>query len=420
MMTSRTISYLPPLSLKVAAAVLCLFTALALARVVPEARAQDILIVRPLNNSQTVAAQAEIVFEVNVSSFAPVIEVKFNGEPQPIEPAPTVNVRKRMRLQSGFNTILVEVATEFETASKEFEIRFGKAPKKEEKDHFQLVTILGWEQISNPLSLPDSSSVESAARSFVVLVPRLDFFPGENNILRLQMIISRDSFDSGALVDEEIAFTQFTLSWIDGFGKSDSWTLGTGYNLIYSGFDGLVNGLSRQTYDSFVFTDWRLGFGENSSFFEFGVEFKQQEFVEEATEQDEDEDSQIITLRTILESQLWVFKNRFKFSFANTDADGKLKDKDQIKLSDELSHAFGPIVLGFGARVKRNDFKESNPNFADVAPSETLISYVVNAAWAISNSWILTLEGVSESQSSNVAESEYDNTVVTAAAIYVF
>ena len=125
---------------------------LELAGLVPNAIAQDILIVRPLNNNTTVARKQEIIFEVEASSFAPIIEVRINGEVQPIDPSPTVNVRKQVRLARGINTFLVEVATEFENASKEFEIRFGKVPPKAKKQ-FQFITILGQESVSNPLKV---------------------------------------------------------------------------------------------------------------------------------------------------------------------------------------------------------------------------------------------------------------------------
>ena len=398
-----------------------------MAGTIPNAYGQDILIVRPLNNSSTVAKEQEITFEVNVSSFAPIIEVRINGEPQPINPSPTVSVRKLMRLERGFNTILVEVATEFESASKEFEIRFGKPPVKEPK-HFQLVIILGQDSVSNPLKASDSASEVSGTRSFLVLVPRYDWFPSKSDTLRLQMIASRDSYAEEALADEEVAFTQLTLSWILGFSKTDFLTLGMGYNSIYTGFDSLSQGMTRQAYDSFLFSDYRLGIGE-VAYWEFGIEYKQEIFVDESdhditspsyVDPDEDEDATIITLRTKLDTPFLGLRNRLKFSFANYDTDGKLKQKDQIKLSDDITAALGPFIFGIGVRVKQNDFKEPDPSYDDIAPSETLTSYVLNTTWAIFSSWLLVLEGLSESQSSNVAESEYDNTKITLSTLVIF
>lgn len=399
---------------------------LELAGLLPNAVAQDILIVRPLNNNQTVARQREIIFEVNVSSFAPIIEVKINGESQPIDPSPTVNVRKQVRLERGINTFLVEVATEFENASKEFEIRFGKKPPKA-NEQFQFITILGQDSVSNPLKVSSGGNEVSGTRSFLILIPRYDWFPSKRDTLRLQFLMSRDSYDKEELADEEAAFTQLTLSWIKGFSKTDFLTFGGGYNLIYSRFDSIAQGLTRKAYDTFLSTDYRLGIGEAGSW-EFGIEYKQQNFVDEpdpdsstfASEQEVDEDATIITLRTMLDTPFFGLKNNLRFSFAQFDTDGKLKQKDQIRLSDTVTKALGPVVLGLGVRVKQNDFKEPDPAFDDVAPSETLTGYAFNAIWAIFPSWILAFEALSESQSSNVAESEYDNTMFSLSTIIIF
>ena len=419
---------LPP-CIKTVTLVICLFSALPLARLAPEAQAQDILIVRPLNNNQTVATKQEIDFEVVVSSFAPVIEVKFNGEPQPLDPAPTVIVSKSMRLERGINTILVQVATEFETAEKEFEIRFGK-PEKKKRPNFQLITMLGAQQKSNPLKLKDGEI--AGTRTFLVLVPRYDWFFGKRDTLRLQSIIARDSYDKEELAAEEVALTQLTLRWIDGNGKNDLWTLGVGY-------DSIVTETADAT-DAFLFTDFRWGFGEGPSYFEFGLEWKQQEFEGEPDDaffldpanppdpadpalieaRNNDEDAQVVTLRSTLQSELWTFKSKLKFEFSTLDADGKFKDKDTIKLSEQLSKAFGAWVLGFGLRAKQNSFKESNPQFGDVAPSETLLTFFFNSTVALSKSWLITAEVLTESQTSNVDTSEYDNTALSLAIINVF
>lgn len=410
-----------------AAAAVCFLAIVGFAVSPLPALAQDILIVRPLNNSPTIVLEQEFVFEVNVSSFATIVGVKINGEPYPIDPSPTVNVRKQVSLEPGFNTFLVEVTTEFDTVEKEFEIRYG-APDEDDREHFQMVTILGQSSVSNPLKISAAGSEVAGIRSFAVLVPRYDWYPSDSDILRLQMVIARDKYDDEALITEEVAFTQLTFSWILGIGQFNFWEFGAGYNSIYTEYDSFFGGTTRQAYDNLLFTTLHMRFGEAASVAEIGFEIKQQEFVEEPDPNDtidvnavdKDEDAEIQTLRLKLVIPLWGFRSNFKFAYATFDTEGKIKRKTQIKISDDMTKTYGPFILGFGLRIKQNNFKEPDPDFNDTVPSERLVSLVGNATWPIFESWILVLEAVTESQSSNVSESEYDNDKLTLSTIFIF
>jgi hypothetical protein len=388
----------------------------------PTAWGQDILIVRPLDNNQTEVKKRKIVFAVEVSSFDPVLRVTINGEPQKLDPAPTVLIKKRVRLKPGLNKFLVEVTTEFDTASKEFEIRYRtkkKAPAEVKKDPFQLIGVLGGQTSSNALKVPAGATETSARRDFLILIPRYDWVLTKASTLRFQAIFSRDLQEKLELESEEIAFTQFTGSWIINTSKTNSWTFGLGYNLIYQKVDSLLNGENRKEYDVFLFGSVRRGLGPKS-FYDVSLELKTQELVEEPVDPDSNEDAQATTLLAALEGPLGGFKGKLKGGYATTDADGKLKDKDVLRLSADLSVPLGTFILGFGVKARQNKFKEPNPFFNDVTPEETLTTYFLNGTLPLSRSWIVTAEYLTESQSSNVPSSEYENDGVATSIIFIF
>ena len=182
----------------------------------------------------------------------------------------------------------------------------------------------------------------------------------------------------------------------------------------------MLQGETEQQNNAILFTSLRVGVGEKPSYLEFGLEIKDQQQTEEALDPDRDEDALLTTLHATLVGRLFGLKSKTKLAVSENDADGMFKDKTVLRLSEELSHPFGSFVLGFGFRARRNEFKEQDPNFNDETPTETLLGYFVNGLYAFSRSWILTLEVLTETQSSNVEASEYDNFSFSTSLIYVF
>ena len=407
-----------------AAAFICLAFALIVIHGAPEARAEEILIVRPLNNNQTEVSRKIIEFEVRISAFTPIVSVKINGVPVKFLRGPSVLVKRELDLDEGENVIEVEAATEFDEASREFEITYIPAGQKgkPERDHFQLVTVLGTQVVSNPLKVPSTINETQGVRTFLILIPRLDVFPSKTSTLRLQTIIARDRYNKDELTGEESALTQVTLSWIMQTGEQDSWTLGAGQNIIDLGYGGLLEGQQLTEKDIFLFSSLRFGLGEGAAFLDLALELKQQDFKEAAANPDNEEDAFVLTFKGFLQGGFWIFKSKTKSSLAITAADGKHKDKTESKASEELSISFGRLIVGGGIRIRRNDFRKADTtSFTQpVQPTETLTTFFFNTTLAFSRSWFLTAEYLTESQTSNVRESEYDNTSLSTSFIYIF
>lgn len=397
---------------------------------IKEARAQDILIVRPLENNKTDVFRRVLKFEVRVSAFSPVTRVRINGEAQSIQPANTLQVKKSLRLKPGENNILVQVDSKDGSASRNFVVNYhpkgkrkpkpAKKQTEKKKDPFQLISVLGVEYSTNAQKAAEGLTETSGTRFFLVLIPRYDWFPSNTDTLRLQSVISRDKFAEAELEAEEISFTQLTFSWIQEFSKNSFWTIGAGYDGVYQAYDSLIQGQTKKQNDTSLFTTIRLALHEKTAFVEFGLDLKDQQQVEEAEDQDKDEDTAFTTLNFLLQGGLFGLKSRTKASYSDADADGKLKDKTVSRLAEELSIPFGSFIFGFGFRAQQSKFAEPDPDFEDVAPKETLLGYFVSGIYAFSSSWILIGEVATETQSSNVPSSEYDNDVLTTSIIYIF
>ncbi|MCZ6557070.1 MAG: hypothetical protein O7A69_04745 [SAR324 cluster bacterium] len=386
------------------------------------ARAQGILIIRPQHNNSSEAEQSQIDFELRISAFTPLVSVKINGVQQPIPKTLLVEVSAFLRLYPGENKIEVEATTEFETVTKIFTIQFGptEAPAPQYKTEFAMFAVMGLQFVSNPLGLPDSFSAPSGLRKFVALIPRWDWIRSSDERLSLQSIISRDQYGKQELKSEEVAFTQIRISMISALEKGQFLTLGGGYNRIDLGFAAALTGKQPAQRDYFVFSSLRFGLQAPAELIDLTLEFKRRAFRRAVTDSDRDENGFVITFRGELRAELFAFKSRTKVSFATLDAKGKLKDKFETRLSEELSRPFGNLLLGFGLRLRRNAFLAEDAQFGGRTPTENLLTYFVNGGYPLSRSWILGAEFLYQSQDSNVPESQYRNMALSTSAIYVF
>ncbi|MEE8396698.1 MAG: hypothetical protein V3S29_11630, partial [bacterium] len=196
---------------------------------------QDILIFRPLHNSRRAVTTADMLFEVEVSAFDPIVEVKINGRRQRLSPATWVAIRTTVRLRPGENKFRVEAATKTEKAVREFRIRLeGFAKEEEEPRVFSMLTVLGTESATNVNKVPEPADPDAetvpipGTRTFLLAVPSWEWDISPGSALRIRAIISRDRWDNAdppddedlkaaqdtALNAEEIAYTQIAFSYI--------------------------------------------------------------------------------------------------------------------------------------------------------------------------------------------------------------
>jgi len=282
----------------------------------------------------------------------------------------------------------------------------------------------------------------------------------------------------GQLTGEEIAFSQLAASWIVKFNEKDSWTLGMGYNLIEAQFDNFADYKVAKERDGLLFTSFRKGFGSDN-FFDLALELnvqKQDELKMEDLERqiagetdptrkqslearrlaalnpDDLGDADVYTLKANLEAGFLIFRGKLQAAYSVTDALGKFKDKATARLSAEIGLPMGKLTLVLGVRGRQNVAKEIDSRlFQAEAPAniatlpeaeqsfwkldqpkeDTLVTAFLTAILQISDSWIVSLEALSEEQTTNVSfpgkgaavpfpSGEYKNSAVSTSVIFIF
>jgi hypothetical protein len=401
----------------------CLFPAGTLA---PAAMAQDVLIIRPLANNESEVTAAQIRFEVEISAFSPVTAVKINGQAQPIRQSTWVTLGVPMRLKPGPNRIIVDATTEFGTVSREFVINLKyeekapaeKAVPEEGGVGFQLISMLGAQNSSNPLHTPTGTPATSGTRSFLILIPILDWNLDPDSTLQFQGILSRDRYGKEELAAAEVAFTQAAASWIETFGNGGTWKVGAGYNYIDQTYDDLFGGKVHLEEDSLVFTELRWPIAE-SYLAVGGLEALNRNLIQDPPEPDLVEDATAITLKVGLESETSPLRGKAYVQVTDNDAVGKYKDERILRFTGELSYLFETFILSGGYRLKRSELVEPDPVLGETITS-TLSTYVLTGNYLLSETWIINAELLQEQQTSNLDALEYDNTGLSLAIINLF
>lgn len=383
---------------------------------------QNIVIFRPEGNDATEVKQPDIVFEVQVSAFAPIRSVQVNGQDVPVGQATWVSIKRPYRLHPGENRFVVDATTEFGTARQEFVINLkvqGAKAKKAAKSPFLLIGMLGAQHISNVLKVPENTEPVAGTRRFLILIPRYDFGAGSNSKLRLQSILSRDSYGDDALAEQEVAFTQLTLSWINGDPKQSTWTLGLGYNYIDATFDTLLKGKTHTEDDSFVFGEYQHAFGKTGSW-TAGLEYKNQNLKEEAANPDAEEDARVGTLSaSVVSGLVAALRGKLKLGYTVNDAVGKLKDQTISRAAGELAYPLGSFIPSIGVRYRQTTFAEVDP-VLEAALETKLTTAVLTVNYQITDALVLLLEYLSEKQAANVPSQEYTSTASMASLVFIY
>ena len=396
------------------------------------ASAQDILIFRTPENNQTSYKKEDIILEVEISAFEPILQVKINGEIQPVSKASFVTLKKDYKLEEGDNTIRVEVFTEFDSATKEFEITLN-LPKVDTGRTFRLINVLGYSTISNVLkqaeyTVSDPTAPETkGTKQFLVVIPQMDWKVGKNNTYRIGGLFSRDIYDHEDMRLEQISFNQLNTSFILRWGEGSRWTVGMALNHVAQDYDNIIKYKNTLENDVALFTSLRFGLGKKQ-YWEVGYEYKKQEFLGEPAEGEEqtDEDGSVNTLSGEWLSNVSVFRGKLKGSYATFSTQGEFKRKTVLRLSYGMDYLKGSFLFGFGIRAKQSEYDVPDPeidpvNFPDgIALSETNLGFLGNVMYLFSPSWMINLDVLKESQTANYTGAEYGNTAMTTSLIMVF
>jgi hypothetical protein len=393
---------------------------------------QDILIMRPLDNSASVVSAEQLRFEVEISAFTAIREVKVNGVAQAITPSPHVRVTTPQPLALGRNPILVEVRTEAGSASQLFVVtRIAEgaeaAQAAEEKKPVSLLAVGGVQQTSNAFLTNEVK--KSGLKLFLILVPAYEKALDETTRLRFQGIVSRERYFDSDLKDAALQFTQVLGSYIKALNPTDNWSAGGGYSRADVGFDSPLAGKEEFEHDLFAFGALQRGLS-GADFYRLEGEYLIRDR-KSVADSDYNDDATVLTFKADLDTQLSRFRGRFKGWYSLDDAKGKYADKTVLRLAADLKapapilfdigtgSAANKLVLGAGARLRMQTFATSNPATGK-AESDTLIGLAVNGTYPLKDNLLFVGELAQDRQSSNVSGAAYDATTIAAYLVYVY
>ena len=163
-------------------------------------------------------------------------------------------------------------------------------------------------------------------------------------------------------------------------------------------------------------------------------------------------DADVYTLKAGMEAGFLIFRGKFQAAYTVIDALGKFKDKTTSRLSAEIGLPLGKLILGLGVRGRQNVvgeidsrlFKKGAPaNIAtlpeadqkfwklDQQQKDTLVTAFFTVILQLTDSWIVSLEALTEEKTTNVSfpekgaavpfpSGEYENSAVTTSLIFIF
>lgn len=384
------------------------------------ALAAETLITRPLDQSEVEVTTEEYELVVDISAFDEIRNVEINGEAQNITQGDTVRVRSVQHLATGRNTFLVTVNTESESVSKEYVItRVLEASTPDELEEREgplgLIFMIGAQQNSNVLL--DSTNEESGVKLFAIAIPTYTNILDETSKIRVRGIFSRETYSDEKFKDAEIGFNQVLALYIKGPSELDNWSVGAGFNKIYTGFG--VTGDNDAEQDIFVVAALR-GELASKAFYILQIDFMDRDRPD-PTDTDFNEDAMVITLKADYDHSAGAARGRLKAWYTIDDTDGKFAAKTELRLSADYkfpaSSLFGSgeskLVLGLGAKYRAREFDESGQK-------DTLTGLSVKGIHPITKDSLFIGQIASEQQSSDDPDAEYSNLVLMGAVIFIY
>ena len=174
-------------------------------------------------------------FQIHISTFNPIREIKINEEKYKIDNLSYESSHDyaNKKLKLGENKIVVEVITDTGKTEKEFKI-FLEDPfykfSDMRKSSFTLVNVFGLSKDNNANSSP-SEKVE-ATKGSVTIVVIGQMVTGYSSAFVITTILNFDDQFDSKYDSKQIIFRQLGIDWNDQKTSFGDFTLGTGMNMV--------------------------------------------------------------------------------------------------------------------------------------------------------------------------------------------
>ena len=174
-------------------------------------------------------------FQIHISTFNPIREIKINEENFKIDNLSYESSHDyaNKKLKPGENKLVVEVTTDIGKTEKEFKIFLEDSFYKfsdMRKSSFTLVNVFGLSKDNNANSSP-SEKVE-ATKGSLTIVAIGQLVTGYSSAFVITTILNFDDQFDSKYDSKQIIFRQLSVDWNDQKTSFGDFTLGTGMNMI--------------------------------------------------------------------------------------------------------------------------------------------------------------------------------------------
>ncbi len=383
----------------------------------PEADDSNILIFSPTHEPVSYVKKKQGVLKIGITAFSSLLHADINGKRVPIKKDTQVEFNIPYRLRSKTTSFEITTFTKEGKASKKFVIHYGNKPKPR-KPPFLLITILSATHVDNLNNSPaDSDDIEAASKATLIIVPQFELRVRNPSIVRFKGIILRDKHADEENKGRETSYSQFAIEWEERKTFLGTFIAGIGWNfirMINSDFIG-ENEISEETFFSTKIKNRVSKTGK----WQVGLEYKNKNATEDASDIDEETDGSEITLSGSANFGLASLKNKTKASVAVNDAIGKYQDYSSASAKYKVLLPLGDFTPSLGYTYKYKQMTIFNPS-EDAKPEYTSGTLSAKLKYKLFSKTFISLEYKNKNQVSNLETSTYTTNTATMSMMQIF
>ena len=362
-------------------------------------------------------------FQIHISSFNPIREIRINEENYKIDNLSYEYSHDyaNKKLNPGENNLIVEVTTDTGKIEKEFKIfledSFYKFSEMR-KSSFTLVNVFGLSKDNNANSSP-SEKVE-ATKGSVTIVAIGQMVTGYSSAFVITTILNFDDQFDSKYDSKQIIFRQLGIDWNDQKTSLGDFTFGTGMNMV-----GLWDKEEQSEIRDPLNKKYKKIAQEN--FYQLKLKVNFNDFIKWETSLKHSMKDDYSTLMKTEETPPKVYVSKLSQGFetnwldlnwllaldySTTDAESDTKDFSSSGVSLKMTWPLNPVPLNLQYGITDQQYKAAEPSTG--VRTQNNSSYAVIGANYQINSWLsLSYSHRYEVNESNIINSDYSKNTDT-------
>ena len=376
--------------------------------------ASDILIFSTSHSEQSKEKERVGVLVLGISTFSDITEVMVNETRVEVPKTTKIEVKVPYELHEGKNRFLISVKTEDDQLIKEFILIHGD-DDDDKKKYLSFIGIVSLKAATNEQKVSDDQDKTMGVKLGGIFIPGFSIYLFDGSSIRFRSIFTNEKYfiplsknEREPLESSEIQFTQLSAAWIQSIVDLIDLEVGFGWNDI-----GGENkyGFYHETHmenDVFFYFDVKLNFGPDYSIGS-KIDFKDKSTHPESEDSAYDTDAWVYGTRLSFSGKFtkWI-SLALKFRIERTDADGKYKDQNVMKLdiNPKISIFDLSILPTVGFKYTLPDEKDPLLN---EKPEKKKLTTGIKLMYSITKWTIPMLEYKFEYQDSPVDSMKYQN-----------